>query len=458
MSVRYSSTEVGIATASLADDPPELLATTVGQGDARGRAADRRRGQPAAAAPARSGEVVVRSPATMRGYWRDPEATAAVARRRRLGPHRRPRLPRRRRLPAPPRPAERDVHPRRLQRLPGGDRGPPRAPSEGGARRRGRRARAASSARWAGRSSCRATPAEPPTLAELRAFVGAELASFKRPGRAHAARRDLPVTPMFKVDKRALRRPPGDLHHRQRIPDALPRHPDLQPAARGPDKRRRRRLAFLRARFGDRAELIVVDDGSAPEQRARRRPTCRPARRSSAYPAEPGQGRRRPERRRARARRVHRLHRLGPALLPRAHRHHARVAPGRRRHRDRRPPASGVGVRASTSRRTRRLSSVVYTWLVNRVLGLRLPRHAVRLQGLSRRGRQGALRPPRGHELRVRGRAPAARARRRATRVRRQPLRLVHNEDSSVSLSRHAPRCSSTRCASPGGARRGRYD
>jgi non-ribosomal peptide synthetase component E (peptide arylation enzyme) len=46
-------------------------------------------------------------------------------------------------------------------------------------------------------------PAAPPTLAALRAFVGAELASFKRPdGLTLLA--ELPLTPMFKVDKRAL--------------------------------------------------------------------------------------------------------------------------------------------------------------------------------------------------------------------------------------------------------------
>jgi acyl-CoA synthetase (AMP-forming)/AMP-acid ligase II len=43
-----------------------------------------------------------------------------------------------------------------------------------------------------------------PTLAELRAFVGAELASFKRPD-GLSILPELPVTPMFKVDKRALR-------------------------------------------------------------------------------------------------------------------------------------------------------------------------------------------------------------------------------------------------------------
>ena len=47
-------------------------------------------------------------------------------------------------------------------------------------------------------------PAAPPTLEELRAFVGAELASFKRPDGLSVVP-ELPVTPMFKVDKRALR-------------------------------------------------------------------------------------------------------------------------------------------------------------------------------------------------------------------------------------------------------------
>src|SRR5262249_2023507 len=77
VSVRYSSTEVGIATASLPDDPPEILCTTVGKPTA---------GVELRVVDAQSqelprdvvGEVVVRSPATMRGYWRDPQATAAT--------------------------------------------------------------------------------------------------------------------------------------------------------------------------------------------------------------------------------------------------------------------------------------------------------------------------------------------------------------------------------------------
>jgi acyl-CoA synthetase (AMP-forming)/AMP-acid ligase II len=46
-------------------------------------------------------------------------------------------------------------------------------------------------------------PKNPPTLAALREFVGAELASFKRPD-GLTVLPELPLTPMFKVDKMAL--------------------------------------------------------------------------------------------------------------------------------------------------------------------------------------------------------------------------------------------------------------
>src|SRR5262249_20695645 len=76
VSVRYSSTEVGIATASLPDDPPEVLATTVGKPTSGVEL--RIVGDGAAVPPGEVGGVEVRSPATMRGYWNDPDATAAV--------------------------------------------------------------------------------------------------------------------------------------------------------------------------------------------------------------------------------------------------------------------------------------------------------------------------------------------------------------------------------------------
>ena len=48
------------------------------------------------------------------------------------------------------------------------------------------------------------TAADPPSLPELRAFVGAEMASFKRPD-GLTLLDELPLTPMFKVDKQTLK-------------------------------------------------------------------------------------------------------------------------------------------------------------------------------------------------------------------------------------------------------------
>ena len=48
---------------------------------------------------------------------------------------------------------------------------------------------------------------DPPTLAELRTFVGAEMASFKRPD-GLTLLPEMPLTPNFKVDKHALRAVP----------------------------------------------------------------------------------------------------------------------------------------------------------------------------------------------------------------------------------------------------------
>jgi acyl-CoA synthetase (AMP-forming)/AMP-acid ligase II len=201
VSVRYSSTEVGIATASLAGDPPEVLATTVGKPTpgVELRLVDPDNRPVPAGTP---GEVVVRSPATMRGYWRDPEATAATV------------------------DAGGWIHTGDLGVL----------DEAGYLRLRGRKsemfirggynvypaevedvlalhpkvARAAvlgipdpvfGEIGWAF-----VVPRDPsalPTLAELRTFVGTELASFKRPD-GLTVLDDMPVTPMFKVDKRAL--------------------------------------------------------------------------------------------------------------------------------------------------------------------------------------------------------------------------------------------------------------
>jgi len=202
ISMRYSSTEVGIATASLPDDPPEMLTTTVGKPtpgvelrivDAENRPV------PTGAV----GEVVIRSPATMREYWRDPENTAKTI------------------------DAQGWVHTGDVGYLDGagylhlrgrqsemfirGGYNVYPAEIEDLLAKHPKVARAAvlgvpdavfGEVGWA--FIVPRDPQDAPTLAELRTFVGAELASFKRPDGVTILR-ELPVTPMFKVDKQALR-------------------------------------------------------------------------------------------------------------------------------------------------------------------------------------------------------------------------------------------------------------
>jgi acyl-CoA synthetase (AMP-forming)/AMP-acid ligase II len=75
---RYTSTEAGVTTSTLATDPDEVIATTVGRPTP---AVELRIVDPATATPRPAGEVgevVCRSPAMMRGYWRDPALTATV--------------------------------------------------------------------------------------------------------------------------------------------------------------------------------------------------------------------------------------------------------------------------------------------------------------------------------------------------------------------------------------------
>jgi acyl-CoA synthetase (AMP-forming)/AMP-acid ligase II len=202
ISVRYSSTEVGIATASLADDPPEILATSVGKATpgVELRVVDENN-QPVAAGEV--GEVVVRSPATMREYWRAPEATAKVI------------------------DAAGWVHTGDLGFL----------DEEGYLRLKGRRSEMFIRGGYnvfpeevenllarhpkVGRVAIIGVPDKvfgevgwafvvprdrrmAPSLDEIRTFVGEELASFKRPDGMTLVD-ELPLTPMFKVDKRVLR-------------------------------------------------------------------------------------------------------------------------------------------------------------------------------------------------------------------------------------------------------------
>jgi acyl-CoA synthetase (AMP-forming)/AMP-acid ligase II len=74
---RYSCTETAVGTGSRPGDGEERLATTVGRASAIVELRivdDERRPLPAGEV----GEVAIRSPAVMRGYWNAPEATAEV--------------------------------------------------------------------------------------------------------------------------------------------------------------------------------------------------------------------------------------------------------------------------------------------------------------------------------------------------------------------------------------------
>jgi len=85
--VRYTCTEAGVGTGTLPDDPPEDAEETVGKprGDVEVTIRKPISGGPGDALPADDplpvgeiGEVCLRSPAVMAGYFDDPAATAAV--------------------------------------------------------------------------------------------------------------------------------------------------------------------------------------------------------------------------------------------------------------------------------------------------------------------------------------------------------------------------------------------
>lgn len=103
---------------------------------------------------------------------------------------------------------------------------------------------------------------------------------------------------------------------------------------------------------------------------------------------------------------------------------------------DRLHPESACAVRVGP---LRRLSSAVYTFLVNHLLGLDYPDTQCGYKGY-----RAAVAKDLFGRLRVTSFAFDAelllRAQKSGYRVRRQPLRLVHDEDSSVRLARHAPR------------------
>ncbi len=74
---RYTSTEAGVATSTVVGEAEDVIAHTVGR--AAPEVELRIAGPDGADVPAGDvGEVICRSPAMMRGYWRDPELSAAT--------------------------------------------------------------------------------------------------------------------------------------------------------------------------------------------------------------------------------------------------------------------------------------------------------------------------------------------------------------------------------------------
>jgi acyl-CoA synthetase (AMP-forming)/AMP-acid ligase II len=74
---RYTSTEAGVCTSTRIGDPDEVVAHTVGRPapEVELRVVDNEGHD---VEPGAVGEIVCRSPAMMRGYWRDPQRTAEV--------------------------------------------------------------------------------------------------------------------------------------------------------------------------------------------------------------------------------------------------------------------------------------------------------------------------------------------------------------------------------------------
>jgi acyl-CoA synthetase (AMP-forming)/AMP-acid ligase II len=75
--VRYTCTEAGVGVGTAADDPPEDAEESVGRAR-KGVELTIRSDDDGVLGTGEIGHVCLRSPAVMRGYWHDPEATAAV--------------------------------------------------------------------------------------------------------------------------------------------------------------------------------------------------------------------------------------------------------------------------------------------------------------------------------------------------------------------------------------------
>ena len=212
---------------------------------------------------------------------------------------------------------------------------------------------------------------------------------------------------------------------------------------------------FLATHYGDGAELVVVDDGSAPEQRLRAEELPAGAV-LVALPENLGKGGAiRSGVARARGDYVvftdsdlpFGLEPLGTTLA--WLREGADIVIGDRLH-----PESQAEIDVTS---TRRASSVVYTWMVSRLCGLDYPDTQCGYKGYRRDVAQALFSRLEvtsfAFEVEILLRAQSA-----GYRVRRQPLHLLNDEDSSVRLTRHAPRMLLDVLRIALNARRGRYE
>jgi acyl-CoA synthetase (AMP-forming)/AMP-acid ligase II len=198
----YSCTETPIISATLPSDPPERRTSSVGRPTAGidfRIVDDERRPLPQGSA----GRVAVRSPATMRGYWRNPEATArALDADGWLYTEDMGMLDEAGYLHLLGR--EKDMYFRAAFNVYPGEVEDvlQTHPAVAQAAVLGVPDDVLGQKGWA--FVVPTDPSRPPTLEELRAHVGSELASYKRPDGLSIVG-SLPVNAMYKVDKRVLR-------------------------------------------------------------------------------------------------------------------------------------------------------------------------------------------------------------------------------------------------------------
>jgi len=212
--------------------------------------------------------------------------------------------------------------------------------------------------------------------------------------------------------------------------------------------------SFLHERFGDRAELIVVDDGSMPGQ-AVEAEDLPPGVMLIRQPQNLGKGGAvRSGVARARGEFIVFTDSDLPFSLDPLPttltwlRDGADIVIGDRLHPD--------SVCATQVTPVRQVSSVVYTWMVKHLAGLDFPDTQCGYKGY-----RAAVAKRLFGRLDVTTFAFEAevllRAQKAGCQIRRQPLRLIHNEETSVRLSRHAPRMFLDTLRIAWRARRGRY-